>query len=89
MPTDLRDSDVNFTGEFVPDPDTALGRLMIRICIGTDSRDELEDRLRWEIATDTPLRDADITEAAVPEVVDWLVRDHTRRSSSRVRWHSG
>ncbi|MBB2890563.1 DUF6891 domain-containing protein [Flexivirga oryzae] len=78
MPTDLRDSDVNFSGEFVPDPDTALGRLMTRICIGTDSRDELEDRLRWEIATDTALRDADITEAAVPEVVDWLIRDHNK-----------
>ena len=79
MPTDLRDTDVNFTGEFVPDLDSALGRLMTRICIGTDSRAELEDRLRWEIATDAALRDADITEAAVPEVVDWLIRDHNKQ----------
>lgn len=79
MPTDLRDTDVNFTGEFVPDPESALGRLMTRICIGTDSRDELEDRLRWEIATDAVLREADITEAAVPEVVDWLIQDHNKQ----------
>lgn len=69
-------SDVNFTGEFPPDPNTALGRLALRICIGTDSREELEDRLRWELAGDAALRDADITEEAVPGVVDWLIRDH-------------
>ncbi|HWC20855.1 MAG TPA: hypothetical protein VG502_01025 [Flexivirga sp.] len=69
-------SDVNFTGAFVPDPDTAIGRLVLRICIGTDSREELENRLRWEMIGDGPLRDADITQESVPEVVDWLIQDH-------------
>jgi hypothetical protein len=69
-------SDVNFTGAFTPDPDTAIGRLVLRICIGTDSREELEDRLRWEMIGDGPLRDADITQESVPELVDWLIQDH-------------
>lgn len=76
MSPDPRETDVNFTGEFVPDPQTALGRLVTRICIGTDSRADLEDRLRWELTRDTALRDADITEESVPDVVDWLIRDH-------------
>lgn len=69
-------SDVNFTGAFAPDQDTVIGRLVLRICIGTDSRDELEDRLRWEMIGDGALRDADITQESVPELVDWLIQDH-------------
>lgn len=69
-------TDVNFTGSFPPDPRTALGRLMMRICIGTDTVAELEDQLRHEVSRDTALREADITEDTVPEVVEWLIQDH-------------
>ncbi|RNI20288.1 DUF6891 domain-containing protein [Flexivirga caeni] len=79
MAADTQPTDVNFTGEFVPDPDTALGRLMTRICIGTDSREQLEADLRWELARDDALRQADITPESVPEVVDWLIQDHNRQ----------
>lgn len=76
MPHVPRETDVNFSGTFAPDGETAIGRLMTRICIGTDSRQDLEDRLRWEIARDSALRDADITEESVPAVVGWLIDDH-------------
>lgn len=69
-------SDVNFTGSFPPDPHSAIGRLMLRICIGTDSRAELQEQLRQEVARDDALHEADITEESVPEVVDWLIEEH-------------
>lgn len=69
-------TDVNFTGSFPPDPQTALGRLMMRICIATDTVAELEEQLRREIPGDEALRAADITDATVPEVVQWLIEDH-------------
>lgn len=81
VPADTRESDVNFTGAFPPDTETAIGRLVTRICIGTDSRADLEDRLRWEISRDAALRAADITEESVPEVIDWLISDHNTQVS--------
>ncbi|WP_446664229.1 DUF6891 domain-containing protein [Flexivirga sp. B27] len=75
LPTDLP-TDVNFTGSFPPDPTTALGRVMMRICIGTDTRQELEDLLLEEVTQDAALREADITAESVPDVVEWLIQDH-------------
>lgn len=79
MPQDPDERDLNFTGTFPPDRETAIGRLVTRICIGTDSRQDLEDRLRWEIAGDSALRDADITEESVPSVVGWLIDEHNQQ----------
>ncbi|NNG39600.1 hypothetical protein HJ588_09995 [Flexivirga sp. ID2601S] len=71
-----RDTDPNFAGTFRPDLDTAVGRVMVRICIGTDSRAALVERMRWEIGQDAELRAAGLTDAVVPDVIDRLIDEH-------------
>ncbi len=71
--------DANFAGTFRPDQSTAVGRVMTRICIGTDSRPDLVERLRWEIAQDIELRRAGLTDSVAPDVVDRLINAHNEQ----------
>ncbi|WP_145227748.1 DUF6891 domain-containing protein [Rudaeicoccus suwonensis] len=66
----------NFIGAFKPDPGTAVGRVMTRVCIGTDSRQQLIDLLRWEISQDTALQDAGMRPDLAAGVVAKLIEHH-------------